>query len=119
MSQHEIVWELNGGSLASSAVCNDDDCLNRYVCTMQCELVHDVRRDDWGVTHGLYDWEGEVKPHTRHKMEKVDYCNIVEFLEADPYVIPELQETEERFEIGRTAILPVWQGEDGLLWKRA
>jgi hypothetical protein len=49
-------------------------------------------------------------------MEKADYCNVVVFLDEDPYLLPELIEQPKVFEIGRTPITPVWQGEDGVLW---
>lgn len=119
MSAHEIVWSLNSGSLRASAICTDPDCINRYQCHEGCELIYDLKRDGTNVSHGLLDWEGEIKPHHRHQMVLEDHCNIVEFLNADADVIAELQEFEETIEIGRTVIEPVWQGEDGLLWRKA
>lgn len=116
---HSIVWTLERDYVTSKAECADDNCLDRYTCTQECEVVYDVRRDSTGVSHGLYDHEGDFKPHLRHEMRKGDHCNVVEFLNADQYIIPELNENRDTFEIGRTAIEPVWQGEDGVTWKRA
>ena len=48
-----------------------------------------------------------------------DECAFVEWLDADWGMIPELCVGRETFEIGRTAVLPEWRGEDGVLWKRA
>jgi len=116
---HHIVWTLERDHVTASAECSDTDCISRYTCTEDCEILYDVRRDVSGVSHGLYDWEGEIKPHERHAMVKDDSCNVVEFLNAEPSLLPEMQEDGKTFEIGRTAITPVWHGEDGVTWNRA
>ena len=121
--EHSIVWTLERDFVTSKAICEDDNCLDRYACAEECEVVYDVRRDaagvtHGGVTHGVYDWDGVLKPRLRHEMRKGDHCNVVEFLNADQYIIPELNENQDTFEIGRTAIEPVWHGEDGVTWKR-
>lgn len=116
---HEIVWSLDADHVTSTVVCLDEDCIHRYVCPEACEVIYDVKRAGEVVTHGLLDWEGEIKPHRRHEMVKEAHCNLVEFLNADRYLIPELYDGGDKFEIGRTPIVPVWQGEDGALWKRA
>jgi len=116
---HHIIWTLDGDYIQGAVTCDDEDCISRYTCKQECEMLYDVRRDQSGVSHGLYDWEGEIKPHERHSMVKDDHCNVVEFLNAEPSLLPEMQEDGKTFEIGRTAIEPVWHGEDGVTWKRA
>lgn len=114
---HSIVWSLERDYVAAKVVCEDADCISRYTCDQGCEVLYEIRRDERGVTHALLDWEGDIKPHLRHLMVKVDHCNVVEFLNATG-IIPELNERAENFEIGRTPIVPVWQGEDGVTWER-
>jgi len=116
---HHIVWMLERDHVTASAVCGDEDCISRYTCKKDCEMLYDVRRDESGVSHGLYDWDGEIKPHAQHAMVKDDHCNVVEFLNAETGMLPELQEDGQTFEVGRTAIEPVWHGEDGVTWKCA
>jgi hypothetical protein len=114
---HTIVWKLENDYVTQIAVCNDDDCLSRYGCDHDCEVLYDIRRDDTGVSHGLYGHDDEIKLHLRHDMTKGSYCNVVEFLNAEPSMIPELHEDSTTFEIGRTRIDPVWHGEDGVTWQ--
>jgi hypothetical protein len=115
---HSIVWTFDRDTVTAKAICEDEDCINRYGCVEECEVIYDIRRDESGATHGVYDWEGEIKPHLRHEMTKGTFCNVVEYLNADPSLIPELHDGPESFEIGRTAIEPAWQGDDGVLWNR-
>jgi hypothetical protein len=115
---HHIVWTLERDYTQGAVACDDADCISRYECTQDCEVLYDIRRDESGVSHGVYDWEGEIKPHTRHEMTMGDFCNVVESLNADPSLLPELQDHPKTFEIGRTAIDVVWNGEDGATWKR-
>lgn len=116
---HHIIWTLKGDYVEGAVACDDEDCISRYACTQECEILYDIKRDGAGVGHGLYDWEGDIKPHERHAMTKGDFCNVVEFLNSDPSLLPELQVDGETFEIGRTPIDVAWQGEDGALWSRA
>jgi len=115
---HHIIWTLDRDYIQGAVACDDDDCISRYTCTLGCEVIYDIKRDESGVSHGLYDWEGDIKPYGRHEMSKDDCCHVVETFDADPSLLPELQEHPKTFEIGRTAIDVVWQGEDGALWKR-
>lgn len=79
--------------------------------------VREARREaDGTVTHKPWDDE-DIPVINRHLMEKADYCNIAEWLNDDPSLIPELVDGRHCFEIGRTSFEPVWQGEDGVLWK--
>lgn len=116
---HSIVWTFERDHVEARAVCGDEECLSRYTCPEPgCELLVDVRREaDGTVTHK--PWEDEHPAINRHVMEKQDYCNALEYLNADTYVLPELVDGDglTEFEIGRTPIELSWQGEDGLLWR--
>lgn len=103
--------------MTGEAICDDPDCLNRYVCAdSPCEVYFDVRRESNGtVTHK--PWEDEHPAINRHRMEKRADCSLLDFLNADRGMITELNEGDQEFVIGRTTIDPVWQGEDGALWK--
>lgn len=114
---HELVWSLDRGSVSARLECNDEDCINRYVCVHACETIYDiVRADDGTVSHG--QWFQDEETDERHEMTREGECNFALFLNEDPCLIPELFEDDD-FEIGRTLVDPVWQGEDGVLWKRA
>lgn len=116
---HSIVWTFERDHVEARAVCGDEDCLLRYTCPEPgCDLLFDVRREaDGTVTHK--PWEDERPAINRHVMEKQDYCNALEYLNADTYVLPEIVDGDglTEFEIGRTRIELSWQGEDGLLWR--
>ena len=116
---HKIVWSFERDHVAASVVCDDDDCLSRYVCDDgegMCETVYDVRREpDGTVTHA--QWDDDFRQIiNRHRMVREDYCNEVEFLNADPELIPELVESPVEFVIGETTIEPIWDG-DGVVWR--
>ena len=115
---HEIVWEFFIDGVRATAECTDDDCISRYECTEECEFYYDVRREaDGTVTHK--PWADEIPAINRHPMQKSDSCNVVEWLNADSSLIPELAEAHYTFEVGRTSFEPIWHGEDGITWKRA
>lgn len=114
---HEIEWKLEHGTVAARLECSDEDCIHRYGCVHSCEVVWDVQRaDDETVSHGPsgYD-EDDIG---RHEMTRGDDCNFMLFLNEDTYLIPELFDGKELV-IARTHVDPVWQGEDGALWKPA
>lgn len=116
---HHIVWEMDRDHVSARAACDDEDCISRYICDEDCTSIFDIQRhEDGTVDHGTWNDLGDELTGPRHPMYKADFCNVVEYLEADPSLIPELSEDLETFEIGRTAIEPVWQGEDGLTWRR-
>jgi hypothetical protein len=114
--EHEIVWEFDDGWLRSKLVCNDLDCQHRYVCSGYCELIFDIQKTETGYRHQVNYYEDDRPSNIWHEMRKVDYCNFVEFMDTADL----LEENEERgtFEIGRTAVEPVWYGEDGVKWSR-
>jgi len=112
---HEIVWEFDRETVRATAVCNYDNCEHRYRCDEGCELLFDVSEHRGGYRHPVTDSPTGIW----HDMTKADECAFAEWLQIESDIIPELAEGNPTFEIGRTAILPVWQGEDGVLWKRA
>ena len=112
---HEIVWEFDRDRVNAKAVCNDLDCVHRYRCAESCELLFDVTKHGNGYRHPVTDSPTSIW----HEMYKGDECSFIEWLDADPGILPELCASKDMFEIGRTAVLPEWQGEDGVLWKRA
>lgn len=113
---HEIVWKFDRNTVNARAVCNDPDCEHRYRCAESCELIFDVTKHVDGYRHPVTNSSTGIW----HEMYKTDECGFLEWLDADPGIIPELCAlSNDTFEIGRTAVLPEWQGEDGVLWKRA
>ena len=112
---HELVWEFTRDHVRAKAVCNDDDCAHRYRCAEDCEQLFDVTKRGDGYQHPVTDSPTGLW----HDMTKADECAFAEWLQIESDIIPELADGNPTFEIGRTAIIPVWQGEDGVLWKRA
>lgn len=112
---HEIIWEFGRDSVSASAVCNDPDCVHRWTCNEGCELLFDVTAHGDGYRHPVTDSPTGIW----HVMVKDDECMFTTWLLADRSLIPELCANGDTFEIGRTSVLPEWQGEDGVLWKRA
>lgn len=115
MSEHAIEWEFDNGGVNARAVCHaapDADChLN---CPEGCEEWGSFVRRDGDRWHTI---PGGVIPI--HRMVVVDYCNYCEFLNADPFELPEMYERDRpRFVIAETPIEPVWDG-DGYSWRRA
>lgn len=116
MAEHEIVWKLDGGSVVAELVCNDTECEYAWTCPEGCPVLTDQERTETGYRHrahqsltGLADvW---------HDMEPAE-CNFETWLNADRYMIPELNDCTTVFEIGRTTVEPVWMGEDGTNWLR-
>jgi len=116
---HHIVWTHDRDHVEARATCDDPECLNRYVCIDgECETYYGVRREpDGSVTHKQWD-DDERQVVNRHRMEKTDDCSVLDFLNADTYMIPELTTDDAApFEIARTPIDLEWQGDDGVLWK--
>lgn len=114
--EHEIVWEFDDGWVRGNLVCNDDDCQYRYVCAGDCEVIFDIQKTETGYRHQVNYYEDDRPSNIWHEMRKVDYCNFVVFMDAGD--LPEQNEEPEPFEIGRTPVEAVWQGEDGVNWKR-
>lgn len=115
---HHIVWTFDDNDIEQAATCDDPECIHRYVCIDgACEVYYDVKRaDDGTVTHK--QWDDDDRPIIqRHRMENRDECMLLDYLNADPWVLRELNDGHQKFEIGRTEIEPVWQGEDGALWR--
>lgn len=115
---HEIVWTLEDGIVSCRAVCLDADCIYRYTCVDgACEWYTDLRREaDGSVTHAPWD-DGDRQVVQRHLMARGDECNLLLFLNADTSLLPELRDGDGEFEIGRTRVEPVWQVDDGALWR--
>lgn len=113
---HIITWAFDGDHVTGTLRCTDDDCIERYHCNHGCTSYSGVtRHPDGRVTHGQWT-EREFDPH--HEMTRGDECNFVVWLEADPSLLPELNERREKFDIGQTAVQPVWDIEDGPTWTR-
>lgn len=115
-AEHEIVWEFDDGWVCCKLVCNDDDCQYRYVCAGDCEVIFDIQKTETGYRHQVNYYEDDRPSYIWHEMRKVDYCNFVVFMDAGD--LPEQNEERDSFEIGRTPVEAVWQGEDGVNWKR-
>jgi hypothetical protein len=110
MNTHEIIWTHEINTTTAQLVCNDPDCQYRWECSEDCEEIYDVVAHGDGYRHRSEDdW---------HHMKKQNYCNFVEWMDADPDVISELNDGGETFEIGRVPVEPIWQGDEGALWRR-
>lgn len=121
MSAHEIVWEFDSDRVNGRLVCKDSDCVYMYRCDGDCEVIYDTEQHGDGYRHRatVYDPTTDEETEVWHAMHKTDECAFVALVDDDPDMIPELCDTADRFEIGRTAVTPAWQGEDGVLWTRA
>lgn len=109
MSGHVLVWEFELDSASVTAVCNeapDADC--RLHCNGECETFSEiVRHQDVTLDGKVANWithddcQGVMQPGE---------CNVCLFLnESD--CIEESTDGHPRFEIGRVAIEPVWEGD--------
>ena len=115
---HFIVWSFDRDTVSARAQCDDEDCRFRWVCTdNDCEVMHGVEPTADGYRHLAYDSEADADDW--HVMVKASYCNFDEWINGDPSMIPEIAEDRPTFEIGKVAVEPVWQGEDGATWKLA
>ncbi|MFF2493233.1 hypothetical protein [Agromyces sp. NPDC058064] len=116
MNPHELVWTHDRDTVSVKPVCNNEQCQYRWVCTEDCELIYGIERHGAGYRHLAI--EHASGRETWHAMVKSTACAFVDSLEADPWIIPELNETRETFEIGRIAVKPIWKGEEGATWDR-
>lgn len=108
MTDHEIVWTFEGAwaDVRAEMVCHasaDAPCHQRPSCG--CE-GWDLQQDDAGYYH---ECEGE-----RHEHHPVPDCGVGEWLNADSPMECAVKGVE--FEIGRTPIVPVWNG-DYMQWE--
>jgi hypothetical protein len=96
MSDHGLRWEWSNGYVEAIAYCTapDDAPCHQACATPDCE--------------GFDHWDGEPG----HDMRQVDYCNVVEWLNGDPGILPELNtKGTSAFVIAETPINPVWEGD--------
>lgn len=118
-SGHELVWEFSFDNVRATPVCHEPSTANCHLtCPEDCESYGEILRDPengqpYHLTYndGLFDG-------VRHNMESMSDCNIVLWLDGDPGMLPEMNSAREVFEIGRTPIEPVWEG-DYYGWKKA
>lgn len=109
---HEIVWYLDGDTVRGDAVCNlgpGADC--RVMCPHGCESWTGFSRDEKGPYHLFYDHE--IDGDGRHDMVPMtgNECNVTLFLNEDYGYIADLHGSRDRFEVGRVAIAPQWEGD--------
>lgn len=115
---HEIVWTFDRDAVTSEVVCKEAvgaDCRLRPIpdsVLCQCEEWASPLRDEHGAYH-LYD--GDIGQE-KHRMEDSGECNVALFLN-ESFCIEESAVGSPHFEVGRTPIEPVWQGEY-YDWKR-
>lgn len=119
-SAHEIVWTFERDYVDAWVACNDEECVYRYLCPQECEIIYAPRRlEDGRVVHSTWNESGDDLTGEPHEMVKGGVCEVVEALHADTTLIPELSEGRETFELARTPFTPVWDPDDGVRWKRA
>lgn len=116
---HFIVWEHSADTVDRKVACDAPEGARcRLVCLEDdCEQI----RIEYIVAGKPFHWvnDFEERRHSvRHDLVDGGYCNVCEWLNADTSLIEELDAKRETFEIGRVAIVPVWDG-DGFEWERA
>ena len=114
-ADHEIIWTFEGDHIGADFVCNNEECEYRWTCPEGCEYLGLVEKIDSGYRH-RYDWY-PLDDEVWHDMVQSD-CNFKGWMLADAGMIPELSEDRTPFEIGRTPVEPVWQGDEGVTWIR-
>ena len=124
MSEHVIIWEHDVDTVTARVACLEEpgaDCRLRGEC--ECESWGPIeRREDGTIWHQLTDGYRDLDlprdvPQW-HEVKPWDGCNIALFLNEDASVIAESSQERTAFEIARTPIDPVWNG-DWYEWKRA
>lgn len=108
MESHVIAWELNNGYLTGTCRCRSEigaDCRLESGDGCFCE-AWTVERDEAGAFHMAGD--------ERHDLTPSLGCNVEDWLNADPSLLPELY--GGRFVIAETEINPIWIG-DGCDWE--
>jgi hypothetical protein len=123
--QHAIRWEFDEDTVRATAICNAPegaDCrLEPADPECECEEYAGFERRDDGtfwhaLTDGYRDHDVPRDVQQWHQMKPGGDCNVIGFLNADPFVLPEMG--EGRFVIAETPIETVWNGDD-YEWKQA
>lgn len=114
---HKMKFYIDRYGIHAEPVCEapeGSDC--RIECPEHCESWV-IQRDEEGPYHSPYDLEFGIESGVKHRMVDSNGCNICDWLNDDPSLIPELYDGKELV-IGEREITPVWQGpEEGYLWR--
>lgn len=115
MSDHKIVWTHVCDHVEGRAVCEAPEGSNcRVYCDQGCES-YSIERDEIGPHHLVDTFDSEM----RHDMVPYDGCVVVDWLNAEPDVLPEMRVGGTGdFSLGETPIKPVWEG-DYYAWEAA
>ena len=109
---HSIVVTFDTDYVKFKAVCDADEGSRcRLACGEGCEYTETIRTTASGlVQHVLSLRNGDFE---YHEMKDAGFCNICEWLNSDPDILPELNGSAKRqeFEIGRFDIEPQWNCE--------
>lgn len=109
---HSIVVTFDTDYVKFKAVCGADEGSQcRLACTEGCEYIETIRSTADGLVQHVLDFgNGDIE---YHKMADAGFCNICEWLNSDPDILPELNGSAKRqeFEIGRFDIEPQWNCE--------
>lgn len=110
---HYMVWEYDRETVVGKLVCDEPvGALCRLACVdAVCESFNvqwDADGEPWHVEGGVW----------QHMMCDDGQCNVELFVNDDPDSPIVLGPREERREIARTPITPIWEG-DFYSWKFA
>lgn len=128
MSDHIIRWEHDQDCVRALVICKagpDADCrLTSADGGCSCETWGRIeRRDDGTIWHELTEGYRDLNlprdvPQW-HRVKPGTECNVAEWINADPYLIPESATNDATpFVIAETPIETEWDG-DNYLWRKA
>jgi hypothetical protein len=113
MSDHEMVWTFDNDYVSGEVVClapADAVCHQRPKSPCVCENW-DLKKDEKDEVGYYHEYDGE-----QHRHAPVPDCGVLEWLNDSPLECA--ADDAWRFEIARTPIEPVWQG-DYMQWRPA
>lgn len=109
MSDHQIEWTHCNDHVEAAATCQaqpGSDC--RVYCDQGCES-YSIERDERGPFHTVATLDDLQH---RHDLVPYDGCVVIDWLNAEPDVIPEMRVgSTDEVPIGCIAIKPVWEGD--------
>jgi len=123
MTNHKLIYEHDRDQTCVRALCvADADANCRLRCPHDCEWIS-IERDEHGPFHmvdtfdELFETNQEPLP-VRHDLVSGPACHVVDWLNEDASLIPELNDPYQRFEIGTIDIDVKWVNGDEIMWAK-
>lgn len=110
-AEHEIAWTFETGHVRGLLVCHAPPKSDCRLTSVGCDCESgEIKRDPDGTPyHEVEAWDEKAGKITtrRHEMTWQAECNVELFVNQG-----ELEELcEDAFQIGRTLVTPIWEGE--------